>query len=465
MHKLRGTRWRGPIASLLLIVSITAIATAQPEVTPPPSETEDPVSDVPREVDVEPVAEDFDISKRLTRILEATQWFREPRVQVDEGVVFLTGQVDTLEHKTWAGRLASNTQDVVAVVNRVEVIEKPIWDLSPAWHDLRQLGADTIRNSPLLVVGLLMLALTWMATRWSVRGASRLLHRRLTNPLLRDVAARAVAIPVFLLGLYLVLRVSGLTRLAMTVVGGTGLFALVLGFAFRDIAENFLASVLISIQRPFAKDDLVCVSGHTGFVQRVNTRATLLMTLDGNHVQLPNATVYKETIINYTANPNSRFDFTVGIGYDDSIATAQSVAMSVLRNHPAVVDDPESLVLVESLGAATVNLRIYTWVDSNKHSLFKVQSAIIRLTKHAFEQAGISMPDEAREVVFPKGVPLHTISDAQAEQLPPLHEPSLVQEDKGDVHSAEGNLVSEADEIQQQARQSRIPEGGQNLLE
>jgi small-conductance mechanosensitive channel len=68
----------------------------------------------------------------------------------------------------------------------------------------------------------------------------------------------------------------------------------------------------------------------------------------------------------------------------------------VLVEHPAVINNPESLVLVESLGAATVNLRIYFWVDITKYSHLKVRSAVVRLTKHAFMQAGISMPDESQ---------------------------------------------------------------------
>lgn len=266
---------------------------------------------------------------------------------------------------------------------------------------------------------------------------------------------------------FVVLRVSGLTRLAMTVIGGTGLLGLVIGFAFRDIAENFLASILISMQNPFARGDLVEVAGFRGYVQSVNTRSTLLMTMDGNHVQIPNATVYKETITNFTANPNARFDFSVGIGYDDSIAHAQSVALGVLQDHPAVVDDPEPLILVEALGAATVKLCVYFWVDLAKYSGLKVRSAVIRLTKRTFEEAGISMPDEAREVVFPTGVPVRMLSEDEAApqtagQREPRDNEATVEPE---AHTAEGELLSEAPEIAHQARQSRLPEAGANLLQ
>lgn len=452
-------RWMS--VGLWLLITAPAFS-QQPAVPETPTDPETPAT--PQKVDVKPVATDVDIAARLKRILEATGWFQDPSVRVDEGVVFLAGGVDTLQHKEWAGKLATNTQDVVAVVNQLEVAETSMWDLSPAWRELRELGAQTVRKSPLIAVGLLCLVATWAATRWTARGVAWLLRDRMESPLLSDVVARAAAVPVFLLGLYLILRISGLTRLAVTVLGGTGLVALVIGFAFRDIAENFLASILISIQHPFARGDLIQVAGYQGYVQSVNPRSALLMTLEGNHVQIPNATIYKETIINFTANPNARFDFLIGIGYADSVTASQEVALKVLQQHPAVVADPEPLVLVESLGAATVNLRIYFWIDIARYSALKVRSAVIRLTKRAFEQAGISMPDDAREVVFPAGVPVSMVSDAEIRPVePPAPKPSE-KDDEAAAHAAEGDLASEATDIEEQARHSRNPEKGQDLL-
>lgn len=458
------------IRTLLLAILLTAVllpagrVNGQSSESPAPEATniEEPeaTDNVAEKVDVRPDAADSDISARLVRILEATGWFDAPDIRVDEGVVFLNGRVSEDQHRAWAGKLASNTEDVVAVVNNIEVEEASMWDLSPAYEELEELAAEAIRSSPLILLGVVLLVLTWWTAKLAVRGARFLLGRHVASPLLRDVIARTVAAPVFLLGLYLVLRVSGLTRLAVTVLGGTGLIGLVVGFAFRDIAENFLASVLISAQHPFARGDLIKVAEFKGFVQSVNTRSTLLMTLDGNHVQIPNATIYKETIVNYTANTNGRFEFGVGIGYDDSIAKAQTVALETLRAHPAVLDNPEPLILVDALGAATVNLTVYFWVDIVEHSALKVRSAVIRQVKGAFEKAGISMPDEAREVVFPDGVPVAMIEDdPKREETPKLEDDA-----EPASHEAEGDLDAEAVEIQQQARSSRTPEGGEDLL-
>lgn len=420
-------------------------------------------------VDIKPVARDEEIRKRLQSVLDATGWFIESRIEVREGVVFLNGRAETDELKKWAAELARNTQDVVAVANRMEVVEPSVWDFSPASSGLLVLWRDFIRSLPFFMFGLLILALSVGAGVLATRGARGLLQRRVQANLLRNVMARAVGVLVFLFGIYIILRVSGLTQLALTVVGGTGLIGLAVGIAFRDITENFLASIFLSMQRPFETGDLVEVTGVTGYVQQLNVRTTILMTLDGNVVQIPNASVYKSNLRNFTTNSNRREDFVVGIGYDDSISEAQEIAREVLAGHPAVLNDPEPSVLADSLGTSTVNLRVYFWLDGREHSWLKVRSSVIRLVKLAFQQQGISMPDEAREVVFPKGIPV-TMLDGKPGALhevgPVERAPAQKSGEEADVAStkAEGGLASESGVIQEQARQVRPLHDGENLL-
>jgi small-conductance mechanosensitive channel len=269
---------------------------------------------------------------------------------------------------------------------------------------------------------------------------------------------------IVVLGLYLVLKIAGLSRLALTMLGGTGLLGLVIGIAFRDITENVLASILLSVQRPFQNGDLVDIAGVLGYVQQLNVRTTILLALSGHHVQLPNATVYKSIIRNYTSNPNRREDFTIGISYDVGILEAQAAALQVLAEHPAVLKEPEPWVLVDSLGPATVNLRVYFWLDGSRYSWLKVKSSVIRLVKRAFQAQEISMPDEAREVIFPQGITVQW-ADGQAEagatreRAPASREPHVI------VTPAEGGLQTEAEQLEAQARQARRPEAGENLLQ
>lgn len=413
-----------------------------------------------------PVARDEEIRLRLRSVLAATDWFPGLQVKVKEGVVFLDGRVESEALKKWASDLARNTQDVVAVANRMEVPEPSMWDFRPAWSGLRVLWRDLIRSLPFFGFGLLILALSVGAGMLATQGALAFLRRRLRARLLRQVVARAVGVLVFLSGAFVILRVSGLTQLALTVIGGTGLIGLAVGIAFRDITENFLASIFLSVQRPFETGDLVEVSGVTGYVQQLNIRTTIVMTFEGNLVQIPNASVYKSNLRNFTTNANRRDDFVVGIGYDDSISEAQEIARRVLAEHPAVLTDPEPSVLADGMGRATINLRVYFWLNGREHSWLKVRSSLIRLVKLAFQKHGVSMPDESREVVFPQGVPV-TVSDGR---LADTHgvaagKPPADSRDQDTVSTrAEAGLYSESGVIEQQARRVQPLDDGENLL-
>ncbi len=459
-----------PAVVLLCLVCASVPALAQGEVAATATVTagETPIA-APEKVDVQPVARDDEIRQRLEDILKATGWYVRPAVRVQDGVVFLEGRTDTSEFKKWAGDLARSTQDVAAVVNQIEVIQPSIWDFGPAFSGLRTLWQSLVRTMPIVGFSLVILAVALGAARVSVGVARSLLRRRLANAFLSNVVARTLGLVVLLLGLYVVFYVAGLTGVALTLLGGTGLLGLVLGIAFRDITENFLASIFLSLQDPFRTGDLVDIAGVEGYVERLTTRATVLVALNGSRVQIPNATVYKSNLHNYTSNPKRREDFVIGIGYDDPILPAQELALKVLAEHPAVLEDPEPWVLVDSMGSATVNLRIYFWVDVSQYSWLKVRSSVMRLIKRAYQAAGVSMPDPARELIFPDGVPVHLLeTKAAGEELDRQRrqkEQQAADEPATVATSAEGGLTSQADEIQEQARQSRTAEEGENLLE
>jgi small-conductance mechanosensitive channel len=434
------------------------------------SPAEDELPSVAARVDIDPVARDDEIRDRLERILTATGWFEEPRVRVDEGVVLLSGHAESEELKKWASNLASNTQGVAAVANQMTVKELSIWDFSSAQSGLSSLKRDLVQALPFVMLALIILALSVVAAWLTTRAVRRVLERRIGSRLLRGLFARGAGVLIFVAGLYIVLRISGLTQLALTIIGGTGLIGLAVGIAFRDITENYLASIFLSIQRPFRTGDLVEITDVTGYVRELNVRTTILMAMDGTLCQLPNATVYKSTIRNYSSSPNRREDFVVGIGYDDRIDEAQEVARRVLESHPAVLTDPEPWVLAEELGKATVNLRIYFWLNGHEHSWLKVRSSVIRLIKRAFQDHGISMPDEAREVIFPRGVPVTMLSEPPDPEQPDRAQQRTAPAQRVEltpdavVTPAEGGLSSEANTLDEQARLAHQPDHTTNLL-
>ena len=144
----------------------------------------------------------------------------------------------------------------------------------------------------------------------------------------------------------------------------------------------------------------------------------------------------------------------------------------VLASQPTILQDPEPQVLVDELGSSTVNLKVYFWINAQQYSLLKVSSMLMRLIMREFEKNNISMPDDAREIIFPQGVPVHQIPSVPDEQST-LATPSsqtllenktatIERDNTEDAHLED--LSSDTHDIRQQAKQARDPEQGQNIL-
>ena len=455
---------------------VTATAAQPPEAEPSGVEQEQTAreteaaaeNEVAEQIEVDPVAEDGEIESRISsllRVLAEHRGFDEIEVEVEEGVVFLDGEVPSERQRNFAGEIARNVDGVVHVDNNLTVAEVSAWSLRPALAELESLGSDAVRFLPFLLAGSLLIAASFLIAGLARKAARRIFARSDRATILTEVFANLVSVPILLLGLFLALRVSGLTRLALSVLGGTGLFGLVVGIAFRDIFENFLASLLISTNRPFTIGDLVEVESHKGLVQAVTTRGTLLMTLDGDHVHIPNSVVYKAILRNLTSNPNRRLEFAVGIDYEDDPAGAQNAVLRAIEDCDVVLSDPPAFVVVEELGASTVNLRAYFWTNIRENNLLKVRSRVIRLVKQRLEAEGFTMPDEQREVIFPRGVPVLTEAAADASVRPRSSGSDRPSEAPPDgMENAEGNMESEEQSLRKQAAAARIPVSDETLL-
>ena len=398
-----------------------------------------------------------------------------------------------------------------------------VTSLSNAQSLLAELWNNFVYRLPGLALGVVVMLVFILLAPYVAKVLVKPLTRTTTSPLLRSVIQRSVSLVLILLGIYLFLFLAGLTGFAIAVVSGTGVVGLILGFAFRDIAENFISSLLLTIQRPFKIGDIVQVNDFTGIIQKVTARATTLVDFDGNHIQIPNATIYKGVIKNLTANPLMRGQFVVGVGYDADIQHAQQMAREITIGQENVLRDPEPQILIDELGSSTYNLKVYFWVDVEKTSVVKMSSVLMRNITLAFLEAGISMPDDAREIIFPQGLTVKGANTARIEGINEENEQTektasqltsqsdannqlgneiaKPKNDKRDKNvddktrgaiainadadnerkdkqnsktSAAKNLVkaqqgeddvtSDAHEIREQARNSRDPEAGENIL-
>jgi small conductance mechanosensitive channel len=415
-------------------LGLPGAAPSAPEQAPAEGATE-------REVEAElDLGQDRRIEERLRATFAGVEALRGARVSVSAGVVRLTGEVPSNAARELAGQLARQIEGVALVENELQLVQDVGRRLEAAWDNLRQRGYGLIGLLPLLVVAALVLVLFWYAGR--LLAGLPWPYRRIDNAFLRETARQLVRIGVLIAGALLTLEILDATALVAALLGTAGLVGLVLGFAFRDLAENAIASLLLSLRQPFAPNDLVSIAGHEGHVVRLTSRATVLLTIEGNHVRIPNATVYKGVIVNYSRNPLRRFDLAAGVGVDEDLAAAQGLGIEVLRATPGVLEDPPPQALVEALGDSNVTIRYLGWVDQRTADFLAVKSEAIRRVKEALDAAGISLPEPTYRVRLRR-------DEAPAEPLPPRAPPQAD--------------VGRRDVVERQADAQRAAEGADLL--
>jgi small conductance mechanosensitive channel len=251
---------------------------------------------------------------------------------------------------------------------------------------------------PQLVLALLVVLLAQWLSRF-IGNRLHLIKVRSQNPYMSGLVRMIVRTAILLIGILIALDLLGLTSVVGAVLGSAGVVGLVLGFAFRDIAENYIAGILLSVRRPFEPGDHVSIENREGRVISVNSRTTVLMTMDGSHLQLPNSLVFKSVVLNYSKNPTRRFDFAMLIDGSQSIREAQTLAIAAIAGVEGVLDDPAPSWTVVEYGAAGIQLRFFGWLDQRESDLGKVRSEAIRRVKAAFAKGGIESPRSTYHIV------------------------------------------------------------------
>ena len=276
---------------------------------------------------------------------------------------------------------------------------------------------DLLAALPLLVVALLILWLTWMVGSWLSRRTvlDRVSNR---NPFLRDLTRTTVRWIVMLLGMLIALEILDATALVGALLGTAGVLGVALGFAFKETLENYLAGILMSLRQPFAPRDHVVIDGNEGVVIALTSRATILMTPDGNHLRLPNALVFRSVMLNYTRNPSRRFEFDVGIGVNEDLVLAQQIGIQVLLALDGVLDNPPPRAFIAALGDSNVQVRYLGWVDQRAHDFLMVKSEATRLVKTALEQAGLDLPEPIYRVQITERGPTAEAKTTPANMTP-----------------------------------------------
>lgn len=395
---------------------------------------------------------DRQIKKRLEQIYSELEGLNDLQVAVASSVVTLTGTVDSKAAEQKALDFARNVQGVIDVKNQLITTHDLKKRLDTVQGKFKTSAEQLLVESPLYLLALLTFCLFWFIGSWL--GKRQQLYRKIAvNYFIADLLGKFVHLVCTLLGIVLALSLLDATALLGTILGAAGILGLAISFAVRDTVENFIASLLLSIRNPFEVNDAVDIDGFQGSVVRLTSRATILMSFDGNHVRIPNSTVFKAVITNYTRHPNRRFEFDLGIGYSENLSRAQELILNALENMQGILAEPKPQVIVQDIGDSNVVLRIYAWLNQTEYSFLKVRSEAIKRVKECVDQANISVP---RPIYDLNMIKASTASEqSQVSSIVPA----------SDTSRDEIADVSADHELQEQILEDNLKYGDENLLD
>ncbi len=368
-----------------------------------PVESTETAPQVATPVAVENVVDDQAIQRRLRRILETRERFSKVEVKVDSGVVAFSGTAETDEDRNWAETLAERTEGVVVVDNQIEV-ESTI-DLGGSWDvmnsSLMTLWRDFIKRVPLLFAACVVLFVTAVSAKFIAKLITRLLSKReRMRSSLKDLINQLVTIGIWVVGLIIaaVVVFPGMTPAkALTVLG---LGSVAIGFAFKDIFENFFAGILILWRYPFDRGDFISCEGITGRVQEITVRNTLIRRLDGELTVVPNAHLFKSSVDVLNDRASRRVRIICGVAYSESVPSARKVIIDAVHSCKSVKTQREPEVFAKEFAESSINFEVSWWTEPTPTEVRASRDEVIEAIKRELDAANIEIPFPYRTIQF-----------------------------------------------------------------
>jgi small-conductance mechanosensitive channel len=255
---------------------------------------------------------------------------------------------------------------------------------------------------------------------WLASKVKALLQNRLKNKAHDQITVEYIALiskwVVVIVGLLLVLNTLGMGFIAGGLLASAGLSAVVIGFAFKDIAENFLAGLILAFNRPFEVKDTIDVNDMTGEVQALNLRTTHIRTFDSKDIFIPNGIILKSSVTNLTTNGLIRLDFVVGIDYNNNIQEAINLIEKTAHSIDGVYQDKPPYATVDELATNTVNIKVFFFTSTNdyKKGVVLLKGRIMQEIKDKLLANGFGMPANIQELKlydYQKNIPVQVVKE------------------------------------------------------
>lgn len=260
---------------------------------------------------------------------------------------------------------------------------------------------------PNLVVAVLLMIVTVFAARLLQRVVVQFLPRVSHSVTINSLISTLAYVATLLFGIFFVLSVLNLDKTVTSLLAGVGIIGLALGFAFQDIAANFISGIIIAVQRPFNVGDMIKTNDYFGIIERIRLRTVDLRQPTGELVLVPNRKVFENALINYSVNSMRRVDLDCGVSYDSDLDQVRKVVLEAVQQVPYLVRERAPEVMFTEFADSAITFQLRFWIPYKRQvDYVGAKSAAIMSIKKAFDGAGINIPFPIRTLHVPGGATL-----------------------------------------------------------
>ncbi len=261
---------------------------------------------------------------------------------------------------------------------------------------------DTFINMlPNMAVTLLLLIIFLVLARLGSKLFIKLFKKASKNEALGHLFSTLVYATILAIGLFIMLGVLGMDKALTSLLAGIGVIGLALGFAFQNIAANFISGIILAFRKPFKIGDIIEVNDIMGTVTKINLRDTIIESFQGQKVYIPNNDFLQDAFYNFSALEKRRIDLVVGVSYADDLDKVEDVVLSTIKNLEGVIDKDKLVFDYSEFDSSSVNFNIRFWIEyPGEPSYFTMKSKAIKAIKKAFDEQDITIPFPIRTLDF-----------------------------------------------------------------
>ena len=254
---------------------------------------------------------------------------------------------------------------------------------------------------PNMVLAIVLFILFLTLARITKRLFAKVIRRATHDLAIQSLFTQLVYYIVLGVGLFIILEVLNLDKAVTSLLAGVGVLGIVLGFAFQEIAANFVSGIILAFKKPFNIGDVIEVEGTMGNVERNDFRATVIRTFQGQEVYIPNKDLLQKKITNYTITGDRRVDLKVGISYGEDLEKVRNVTIAAVKAVNGVRDDLDLIFDYAEFGDSSINFNIRFWIHfPGDPGFLTIVNDVIMAIKKAYDQNGISIPFPIRTLDF-----------------------------------------------------------------